>query len=304
MSTLPRLVFFGNERLISGLKHSDTPILKGLIERGYDITAVVVNHTDGTSRSARTLEVAELANAHGIPILSPEKPLDIIAQLEAYHAEAAVLSAYGRILSDRVLNVFKPVGIINIHPSLLPRHRGPTPIESTILAGDKTAGVSIMQLTAGMDEGPVYAQVGFEIPANIGKFELYEKLSQTGATLFFEVLPNILSGILQPKPQRINDVSITSLISKTDGILSPATDTAETLERKIRAYQGFPKPHLTLFDKDVIITSSKTTSTPDEKMLSVHCADNSWLEVTSLIAPSGREMSGEAFLRGYAPRPS
>ena len=125
MTTPSRLVFFGNERLVSGLKHSETPILTGLIERGYDIAAVVVNHTDGTSRNARVLEVAAVAREHNIPVLSPEKPGDIVEELATLKADAAVLSAYGRILSERVINVFKPIGIINIHPSLLPRHRGP-----------------------------------------------------------------------------------------------------------------------------------------------------------------------------------
>lgn len=295
-----RLVFFGNERLVSGLKHTDAPVLSGLISRGYDIAAVVVNHTDGTSRNARGLEVASIAEAHNIPVLSPSKPSDILDQLAAYNASGAVLAAYGRILPQRVIDVFGRVGIINIHPSLLPRHRGPTPVESTILDGDSEAGVSIMQLTAGMDEGPVYAQTSFNIAADISKFELYEQLSKAGSELFFESLPNVLSGQLIAKPQENTDVSVTSLIAKADGILSPLTDTAVTLERKIRAYQGFPKPHLTLFNNDVIITSSKVVSVPSTTALTVPCAGQTWLEVVSLIGPSGRTMSGQDFLRGYA----
>ena len=299
MKKQSKLVFFGNERLVSGLKHSDTPVLKGLIERGYDVVAVVVSHANGKSRNARALEVAEVAAAHGIPVISPEKPTDIIDELTAYNADGAILSAYGRILSQRVIDVFGTIGIINIHPSLLPEHRGPTPIEATILEGDKVAGVSIMQLTAGMDTGPIYTQASFDIPNNVAKFELYRRLSNTGAELLFEALPDILSGALKPKPQQNVDVSVTSLIDKADGVLDPTTDTATTLERKIRAYQGYPKPHLTLLNKDVIITSSKITTGPSNDSLVVPCAENSWLEITSLIAPSGREMSAQDFLRGY-----
>ena len=299
MKKQSRLVFFGNERLVSGLKHSDTPVLKGLIERGYDVVAVVVSHTDGTSRNARALEVAQVANAHGIPVLTPEKPTDIIDELIEYKADAAILSAYGRILPQRVIDVFGSIGIINIHPSLLPRHRGPTPIESTILEGDTVAGVSIMQLGAGMDDGPVYAQASFEVPSKVGKFELYEQLSNEGANLLFDVLPSILSGALQPKPQQNTDVSVTTRIQKTDGVLDPTTDTATTLERKIRAYQGYPKPHLTLLNKDVIITSSKVVPDFTDSVLIVSCAENTWLEVTSLIAPSGRAMDATSFIRGY-----
>lgn len=300
MTSPYRLVFFGNERLVSGLKHTDAPILRGLIEHGYDIVAVVVSHSDGTSRNARKLEVAQVAEDHNIPVLSPEKPTDIIDQLTNFHANAAVLAAYGRILPQRVLDVFAPIGIINIHPSLLPRYRGSTPIESTILNGDKVAGVSIMQLTNTMDEGPIYAQKQIEIALDIEKFDLYEKLSKVGSDLLFDSLPNILSNTLLPKPQENTVVSVTSLIAKSDGVLNPTTDDATTLERKIRAYQGFPKPHLNLFNNDVIVTSSKVVAAPTVSGITIPCAQKTWLEVTSLIAPSGREMSGQDFLRGYA----
>jgi methionyl-tRNA formyltransferase len=300
MTSSKTLVFFGNERLVSGLKQTDTPILRGLIERGYTVAAVVVNHADGTSRSARTLEVAQLAEQHGIPVLSPDKPADIITELTAMKPDAAVLSAYGRILSKRVINVFEPIGIINIHPSLLPRHRGPTPIETTILEGDTEAGVSIMRLDVGMDDGPIYGQVTCAIDSAIDKFGLYKLLSETGANLFFELLPDILNGSLQPKSQEKNGVTFTSLISKELGHLQPMTDDATTLERKIRAFQGYPKPHLTLHGNDVIVTTSKVVVSPDPTKLIVECRDNTYLEITSLLAPSGRQMSGEDFLRGYA----
>lgn len=299
MSKPWKLVFFGNERLVSGLTRTEAPLLRGLVERGYNVVAVVVNHTDGTSRSARKLEVAAVAEAHNIPVLSPVRPTDIVDTLRAFDADAAVLSAYGRLLPQRIIDVFNPVGIINLHPSLLPRHRGPTPLESTLLSGDTTAGVSIMQLTAGMDEGPLYGQVAFDIPTNIDKFALCEKASQAGAALLFELLPDILLGRLQPKPQAKNDVSFTTLITKPAGQLDTLTDDALTLERKIRAYQGFPKPHLFLYNNDVIITSSRVVKNATDGSLVIPCARNTWLEVTTLIAPSGREMSGEAFLRGY-----
>lgn len=294
-----RLVFFGNERLVSGLKKTKAPLLTGLIERGYDVAAVVVNQTDTRSRNARELEVASLAKEHGIPLLSPDKPSDIIDDLMSLRADAAILSAYGRILSDRIINVFNPIGIINIHPSLLPRHRGPTPIESTILQGDEVAGVSIMQLTTGMDEGPIYAQTSFATSNDEDKFDLHEKLSQAGSSLLFDILPDILSGSLRPKPQPDSDVSVTSLISKDDGRLDPFTDDATTLNRKVRAYLGFPKPRLVLFDNEVIITSSTVVNEVNPSTLTIPCYDNTWLRIDTLIAPSGRSMDGASFMRGY-----
>ena len=298
MTKSKRLVFFGNERLVSGLKHTDTPLLKGLIKHGYEVAAVVVNNTDTVSRTARSLEVAEVAKAHGIPVMMPKRPSDILEQLVELHADFAVLSAYGRIIPQRVIDVFSPIGIINIHPSLLPRHRGSTPIETTITSGDQVGGVSIMQLTAGMDEGPVYGQVSCELTGKETKFELYDRLSVMGAELLFELLPDILEGSLQPKPQLLYGVTYTTTIEKKDGILDPLTDTAEVLSRKVRAHLGFPKSRLTYQNADVIVTSASSVESPVDGQFCVPCAMNTTLLIETVVAPSGKTMSGDAYLRG------
>ncbi len=293
-----RLVFFGNERLVSGLKRSDTPVLRGLIERGYDIAAIVVNHTDAISRSARRLEVAEIAEVHNIPVLSPDQLRDIEQELRDFRADAAILAAYGRIIPQSIIDVFSPIGIINIHPSLLPRHRGPTPIETTILAGDSEAGVSIMQLSPGMDEGPVYGQAHVALRGDETKFELHDELARHGAELLFKLLPGILDGSIVPKPQTNNGVSYTTLIQKQDGVVDPATETAEAIVRKVRAHLGFPKSRLNYKNTDVILTAAKPIAAPIENELCVRCKQNSTLLVESLIAPNGKSMSGSAYLRG------
>jgi len=299
MKKSSKLVFFGNERLVSGLAHTDAPVLRALIATGYDIAAVVSHHTEARSRKARPLEVAEIAYEHGIPLLLPDRLLDIEGQLKEMNADAAVLVAYGKIIPQRIINVFAPVGIINIHPSLLPRHRGPAPIETTILYGDTTAGVSIMQLTAGMDEGPVYVQGTMQLTGSETKQELYEHLSVLGTDLLIEHLPAILSGVLQATPQENNDVSYTSLLSKQDGIIDTSTDTAATIERKVRAYANYPKTRLNLDDNDVIITISNVVENFSSAPLVIPCAENTWLEIAELIGPSGKRMSGEAYVRGY-----
>ncbi len=295
-----RLVFFGNERLVSGLRSTDAPVLRGLIERGYDIVAVVANYEAGTSRSARKLEVAEVAAEHGIPLFTPDRPSDILDELAILTPDAAVLVAYGRIVPQRVIDLFSEVGIINIHPSLLPRHRGPTPIESTILDGDTEAGVSLMKITAGMDEGPVYAQARLPLTGHETKFELYDALSSLGAKLLFDTLPGILENQVEAVLQQTDGVSVTSLISKADGILDPTTDTAHALERKVRAYLGFPKSKLHLQNNDVVVTSAKVVESLTAGHLVVTCSGNTYLEVTELVGPSGKTMSGDAYLRGYA----
>jgi len=233
-------------------------------------------------------------------LLIPNKPSDVEDELKELEPDGAILVAYGKIVPQRIIDLFGPTGIINIHPSLLPKHRGPTPIESTIISGDKTAGVSIMQLTAGMDEGPVFAQRSIELQGKETKYELYDSLSHMGAELLFDILPSILSGELIAKPQKNSDVSYTSLLTKQDGVLDPITDDAYVLERKVRAHLGFPKSRLPLNNNDVIVTMAKVVNTESDYPLTVACKDSTWLAVTQLTAPSGKSMSGEAYLRGYA----
>lgn len=298
MTTSRRVVFFGNERLVSGLPRSKTPILKGLIERGYDVAAIVANHTDSSSRSRRDLEVASVAAEHNIPLLTPQKPGDIESILLNLHADFAILAAYGKIIPQRIINVFDPVGIINIHPSLLPRHRGPTPIETTILAGDQKAGVSIMRLTAGMDEGPVFGQAEITLTGDETKFDLHDKLAERGAELLFELLPYIIPGKITPESQSSAGITYSSLFTKQDGIIDPTAETADVIVRKVRAYLGFPKTRLTYRAKQIIITKAISVDNCSPSTFCIPCAENSTLRVESLIGPSGKQMSGEAFLRG------
>ncbi|MDN5274115.1 MAG: methionyl-tRNA formyltransferase [Candidatus Saccharibacteria bacterium] len=292
------LLFFGNERLVSGLKTTNAPVLTALIEHGYTIAAVVSHHSDGKSRNNRELEVAQVAANHDIPVYLPNRPSEIRDELIALGAEAAILVAYGRIIPQSIIDIF-PKGIINIHPSLLPNYRGPTPIESAITNGDKETGVSIMQLTAGMDEGPVYAQTTVPLIGTETKFDLYEKLSDASVELLLKVLPTILDSSLQPTSQDDSKATYCQLLSKSDSQLSPTTFTAAEAERRVRAHLGFPKTKTALLGHDIIITKAHVETEP-KTPLDIECRDGAFLSVDELIAPSGRAMSSEAFLRGYA----
>lgn len=297
-NTSKTLIFFGNERLVSGLSKTDAPILRGLLARGYDIKAIVSHHTDATSRKPRPLEVASIAEEYGIPIFLPGKPADIYSELSGINADAAVLVAYGRIISQDIIDLF-PLGIINIHPSLLPHYRGPTPIESPILNGDTTSGVSIMRLGAGMDDGPVFAQETFPILETDTKFDVYEKAKNTSTKMFFEQIDSILDGSLAPQEQAHDDATVSKLLSKSDGILDPSVMTAVEAERRVRAFLGFPKTKLEILGEKRIITKAHISDT-QKTPLDMAFRDGAFLSVDELIAPSGKTVSAEAFLRGYA----
>lgn len=293
MNKSKKLVFFGTETF-------SVPSLLALLEANWPIAYVV---TKPDSRSGRGLKyrypaVKEAAVHHGLTVIQPNQVNDINAQLAASGASAGVLAAYGKILSPTTIDLF-PQGIINLHPSLLPKYRGPSPIEAAILAGDKQTGLSLMKLTEHMDAGPVYWQLPVKLTGQEYKDELVTKMAQLGANLLVEKLESILNGELVPVPQVEADATYTKLIAKRDGVIDWRSP-AQAIERQVRAYQGYPKSRAKLFDKyDVIITRVKVVAREEAGQLVIKCQPG-LLQIDELVAPSGRLVKGADFLRGYS----
>lgn len=292
-----RILFFGNERLATGVT-TGAPTLKALIDGGYEIPAVVVaQSTQDKSRKARELEVAALAGEHNIPVVSLE-------QVDDYPAEAAVLIAFGRIISAEILDKL-PAGIINVHPSLLPLHRGSTPIESVILSGETETGASLMKLVPKMDAGPIFAQQKVTLSGSETKQELADNLAELGSRMIIENLPAILDGSLQPHVQDESLATTDRQIMKTDSGLDfnkPATQ----LEREVRAYAGWPRSRTKLGSIEAIVTKTHVedgSGQPGEfkidgKTLGIYTSDGV-LAIDAVIPAGKAEMSAEAFLAGY-----
>jgi methionyl-tRNA formyltransferase len=295
VSSKPKLVFLGNERLATGVS-TDVPTLRGLVAAGCDMTAVVANHNEGISRKSKPLEIAQVAHAYHIPVLMPERLISIADKLRATGAKAAVLVAFGKIIPQEVLDLF-PDGIINVHPSLLPKLRGSTPVETAILNGLEETGVSLMRLVPEMDAGPVYAQKRIPLDGAETKFQLAQKLLEEGSKLLLENLDDILAGRLPTKIQDETEATYSRLLSKADGHIDfnePAID----IERKVRAFLGFPKTRAKIHGHDVVITKSRLAESKGDGALVVNCQPG-YLEILELTAPSGRTMSGKDFLLGY-----
>ncbi len=299
----PKLVFFGNERLATGVK-TTAPTLQALIAADYDIVSVVSHYSGSTSRNNRDLEIAAVAEATGIPMLLPHKPTEVTDQLAAYGAEAAVLVAYGKIIPQSIIDIF-PRGIINIHPSLLPLHRGPTPVESVILEGPTETGVSIMQLVREMDAGPVYGQTAYNLDGSESKSELAKRLLEAGSALLLELLPDILNGSLQPIPQDEARATYDGLISKKQSWLD-FNKPARQLEREVRAYLAWPQSRTEFSRKEVVVTAASVIDGQGEpgsvwrdgKRFGFYTTDG--ILIIDRLKPSGKqEMSAEAFLAGY-----
>jgi methionyl-tRNA formyltransferase len=294
MKASKKLIFFGTEDF-------SLPSLKALVESNFNVVAVVTKPDSARGRSKQLVEpvVKTYAMSQSIPVYQPAKLADITDELIALGPDAGVLVSYGKLLPQRTLDLFSPIGIINLHPSLLPRYRGPAPIEAAIVHGDHETGISIMRLTLGMDEGPVFAQEVLPLRGNETKPELTKSLADRGAAFLVEQLPAILSGELLPTPQKNSDVSYTSLLTKKDSVLDPLTDDAYALQCKVRAYLGYPKTRLRIDNTDVIVTSAKVIESLQDDSLVVPCANGTYLEILKLTAPSGKTMSGVDFKRGY-----
>lgn len=296
MTKSSNLIFFGNERLSTGFEPNGAPTLQMLIDNGYKISAVIANYEKGTSRKARVLEIAEVAQKNNIPVLLPEKLLDIKDQLISYDATAGILAAYGKMIPQSIIDIF-PCGILNIHPSLLPKYRGSTPIEQAMLDGAQETGVSIMGLVKAMDAGPIYAQQVVSLCGNETKQQLTEQLLQIGGKLLLQILPKALSGTAKTTLQNEAEATFTKQISKTAGYIN-WQETAQTIERKIRAYAGWPKSKTSLFGNSVIITEARVATDKDDGLLVIPCKQG-FIEIKRVIAPSGRTMDANSFLRGY-----
>lgn len=307
MTTSNKIVFFGNERLATGVS-TNLATLLNLKKNGYEIKAIISkNNTGKSSRKYRELEVERFASENNIPFHMPTKIIDLKEEIEAMGAEIGILVAYGKIVPASVFNIF-PHGIINIHPSLLPKGRGPTPIESAILNGLSETGVSIMQLAEAMDAGPVYAQQKISIDnKKITKQELALELLGAGSDLVVKILPGILNNEITPKPQNEKEASYNQLIYKTDGKIAWNKPAAE-IDREIRAYASWPKSSAKLGNIEVIVTKARVNPSEPSQLEGKISVENEEIVVTTkkdlliierLMPINKKEMPVKDFLRGY-----
>lgn len=302
MSNIPddRLIFFGTDAF-------SVPSLIRLLAEEWNVVAVVTKPDSpaGRGRELTVPAVKRLAQAKGIPVLQPEKATDVIEELGTYRADAGIVVAYGKILPPKLIKLF-PKGLINVHASLLPRYRGASPIESAILAGDDTTGVTLMQIDEGMDTGPTYDNAKLQLSGSENRYDLYEQLAELGAELLSAKLPSILDNVIVPIPQDKTQASHVGLIKKEDGHID-WTKPASEIERQVRAYLGWPGSRSTISGTDVIITAAHTSpkdgqaGTPyiaPSGELAVFAGEGSL--VIDTLKPAGkREMTGAEFLTGH-----
>lgn len=291
--TSAKIIFFGTEDF-------SLTALTALIEGGYDIAAVVTkpDSRKGRGQQLTPPSVKVLATRHNIPVWQPTKLSEIAEGVKKLQPVTGVLVSYGKIIPLSIIELFTP-GIVNVHPSLLPLYRGPSPIESAILNGDDTTGVSIMQLASAMDAGPVYTAKTNTLSGNETRPELYHTLAIVGSSLLLEALPRIIDGSLTPFPQDDSRAVYCQLLQKKDSLIDGALLSAAQAERHVRAYLDFPKSKI-LFHEHTLVVTKAHVSVHQKTPLDILCQDGAYLVIDELIAPSGRRMDAAAFVRGYA----
>ncbi len=235
MTEFARTVFLGSGSFA-------VPVAAALIEHpSVDLMAVVTAPRRRGSRGRPTdPPVADWAAGRGLPMLRPSRlrdpdPISAIADLQP---DLLVLADYGQIV-PAVLLALPRHGALNLHPSLLPRHRGASPIPAAILAGDSETGVSLMLMDAGLDTGPVIAQARRPLSGSEIAPELEADLSRIAADLFRQTLAGWLDDRLTLVPQAVVGATVTHPLRREDGRLD-TSQAAVQLERQVRAYQPWP----------------------------------------------------------------
>lgn len=216
-------------------------ILRHLLDKKYHIVAVYTQPDKPSGRSQKLVAspVKQLAEANAIPVEQPEKFNDAaLSQFTSYKPDLVVVVAYGKILPKSVLEV-PGFGCVNIHPSLLPKFRGPSPIQNALLLGEKETGVSIMLMDEGMDTGDILIQKSLAIQPLETAEELSARLSQLAAPLLDTALLGWIERTAQPKPQDSSQATLCQLIEREDGHIV-WTDDAESIFNRFRALYPWP----------------------------------------------------------------
>jgi methionyl-tRNA formyltransferase len=255
--------------------------------------------------------VARRARELGLPTIQPKtlKDPEVRDRVAAVNPDAGVLAAYGKIIPQALIALF-PKGILNVHPSLLPRWRGPTPIQSAILAGDEKTGVTIILLDEEVDHGPILAQRELKMTndkiqmSNVDYGTLHDTLATLGAELIVETLPKWLAGALPPTPQEHSRATYCKKFTREDAKID-WTQSAEEIDRLVRALNPEPgtwTDAIKIFRVRAIMhdsTQEPGTVFEYEKKPAVQCGGKSAV-VLELVQPEGKKpMTGDAFLRGH-----
>ena len=295
-----RLAFMGSPAFA-------VPALEALVEAGHTIATVYCQppRPAGRGHRARPCAVQEAAERLGLPVRTPARlrnDADEQAAFAALDLDAAVVAAYGLILPQAMLSAPRH-GCLNIHASLLPRHRGASPIQAAILAGDTESGVSIMRMEAGLDTGPVLLMEATPITARTTTPDLHDRLAAIGARLIVRALAENPPAV----PQGDTAATYAPKLGKADGVLDWSLP-ADALDRRVRALNPWPGT-TTLLDgaplkvldasPTEVVVGGAAPGTVLDRHLTVACGDGRALRLSRVQVAGRAATDSDAFLRGH-----
>ena len=275
---------------------------------GHEIVLVLTqpDRPAGRGWHAAQSAVKRYASAHRIPVLQPLRLKDApeIEQVRALHPDALVVAAYGLLLPAALLEAGR-FGALNIHASLLPRWRGAAPIQRALLAGDSETGISIMQMDAGLDTGPVLLQQRVPIAADADAGTLHDELAALGAKAIVAALAELEAGGVRATPQPADGVTYAAKIDKRETRLDWSRPALE-LERAVRAFRPAPGAFALRDGEPVKIWRSRVVDASGQpgailqakNELVIACGDQA-LAVAELQRAGGRRQPAAEYLRGH-----
>ncbi|WP_299861128.1 methionyl-tRNA formyltransferase [uncultured Roseobacter sp.] len=290
--------------IFMGTPEFSVPVLNALVAAGHEIACVYAQppRPSGRGKKERPGPVHKRALELGLPVLTPVSLKDADAQdvFRAFHADVAVVVAYGLILPQAILDMPK-LGCLNIHASLLPRWRGAAPIHRAIMSGDAETGVCIMQMEAGLDTGPVLLRDATKIGEEETTATLHDRLSAMGAALVVDALAQI--GQLVPQPQPETGVTYADKIDKSEARVD-WHQPAEHVDRLIRGLSPFPGAWIMDGDTRIKLLGARLAEgqgAPGTVLLDplrVVCQDGA-VELTRLQRAGKAVQDAQDFLHGW-----
>ena len=286
-------------------------ILEKLVKEGYkpDLVITETDKAEGRKQVIIPSPVKTTAQNLNIPIFQPEKNEDLKSKIESLKPDLVIVAAYGRILSKEILEIPKYKSL-NIHPSILPKYRGASPIQHTTLNDEKESGVTVILMDEKMDHGKIVSKINCPVPEKTTYEQLSLQLAELGGEIIVDTIPKWVNNEIEPEAQNEAEASYTKILEKEDGKINWKAE-ATQIERKVRALNPWPGTWTTWGNVRLKILKARIFKFSVEKKYpigqvlvvpqndaAVQC-DEDFLVLEELQLEGKKPLKSEEFLRGY-----
>jgi methionyl-tRNA formyltransferase len=301
-----RIAFFGTPAFA-------VPTLQRLLGSDHDVVGVVTqpDRPRGRGQHVSDAPVKSLALERGLPILQPARlSRELFGEpFRQWRSDLAVVAAYGRILPEWLLQV-PPLGMVNVHASLLPKYRGAAPVHRAVIAGERETGVTIMRVVKALDAGPMIARARRPIGPDESSEIVERELAMLGGNLLVSVLDDFASGAVTETPQIDADATYAPRLTKEEGRINWSQSAAE-LHNRVRGLRPWPTAYTFLADRRLVIHRARLSTAAvgpapaggvvaTNEAITVACGDGHGLDLIDVQLEGRRVMNARDFLAGHA----